>query len=114
MLRDVVLGAVGGVAVDDHGLHGVVEEHVVVERDENSDDTADAVDTGVAFGDYYNHDIQDDILADNQHGPGFQEVDMMAVAGAVVVNGDTTDDTFGAVAVAAAAGIDAGDSLPRL
>ena len=110
-LRDVVvLGA--GDAVDDHGLHGVVEEHVV-ERDENSDDTADAVDTGVAFDDYYNHDIQDDILADNQHGPGFQEVDMMAVAGAVVVNGDTTDDTFGAVA-AAAAGIDAGDSLPRL
>jgi len=105
VLRDVVLGAVGGVAVDDHGLHGVVEEHVVVERDENSDDTADAVDTGVAFGDYYNHDIQDDILADNQHVPVFQEVDMKAV-------GDRTDDdTFGAVV---AVGIDVGDSLPRL
>ena len=106
-LRDVVVLGAGDV-VDDHGLHGVVEEHVV-ERDENSDDTADAVDTGVAFDDYYNHDIQDDILADNQHDPGFQEVDMMAVA--VVVNGDTTDDTFGAVA---AVGIDVGDSLPRL
>ena len=102
-LRDVVVLGAGDV-VDDHGLHGVVEEHVV-ERDENSDDTADAVDTGVAFDDYYNHDIQDDILADNQHVPVFQEVDMKAV-------GDRTDDdTFGAVA---AVGIDVGDSLPRL
>ena len=96
-----------GAVVDDHAglptpleMHGV-EEHVVA--CENSDDTDAVADTDVAFDDYCSCRIQnavDDILA----------ADIPALNRVAAVNGDTTgDDTFGVVA-----GIDVGDSPPRL